>query len=272
MDQNILQTLREKMLLLSKGKKNAAQYILDHPHEAAFQTAAVIGKNVKVSESTVVRLASDLGYKGFPELQKALQQMIMTQFYSTSVEQPSMEASVKAASINDKCIENCDSQIQNGVECLTHLRDLYIYGSGIARPVVHYVGLCAEYMCAHIQCLFGLHEEYLHTLSHIGPGDVMMAVILGKYCNKDIATLSIAKEMGATVVLITDSDNGFLSENSDCVIQLPCTTGSIPPDLSVATKTVYRLFTELAKRRNSEIEQLAQIMTQMNDIYNGKEF
>ena len=76
MENNVLQTVRANMDGFSKGQKRIAQYILDNYDKAAFMTAARLGSISQVSESTVVRFAAALGYEGYPQLQKALQELI----------------------------------------------------------------------------------------------------------------------------------------------------------------------------------------------------
>ena len=76
MSKNVLQTIQSQMNSFSKGQKRIAQYILDNYDKAAFMTANRLGKTVEVSESTVVRFASELGYDGYPSMQKGLQELI----------------------------------------------------------------------------------------------------------------------------------------------------------------------------------------------------
>ena len=76
MNDNVLQMIQSNQGSFSKGQKRIAQYILENYDKAAFMTAAKLGKAVQVSESTVVRFAAQLGYDGYPEMQKALQELI----------------------------------------------------------------------------------------------------------------------------------------------------------------------------------------------------
>ena len=76
MNEPLLAKMEESIRRLSKGHKKIAAYIKENYDKAAFMTAAALGKKVGVSESTVVRFATELGFKGYPELQRALQQMI----------------------------------------------------------------------------------------------------------------------------------------------------------------------------------------------------
>mgnify|MGYP000809868685 CR=1 FL=1 len=76
MNRSVLQTIRNGMDTFSKGQKRIANYILENYDKAAFMTASKLGKTVQVSESTVVRFATQLGYEGYPSMQRALQEMI----------------------------------------------------------------------------------------------------------------------------------------------------------------------------------------------------
>ena len=76
MEKDLFTLINEKLSGLSKGHKLIANYILSHYDKAAFMTAQKLGKTVGVSESTVVRFASELGYDGYPALQKGLQELM----------------------------------------------------------------------------------------------------------------------------------------------------------------------------------------------------
>ncbi|MFR7894199.1 MAG: MurR/RpiR family transcriptional regulator [Dysosmobacter sp.] len=76
MNNNVLHTIRQQMPQFSKGQKRIAAYILEHYDKAAFMTASRLGQTVEVSESTVVRFAAQLGYEGYPEMQRDLRELI----------------------------------------------------------------------------------------------------------------------------------------------------------------------------------------------------
>ena len=75
-DNDLRNRINEHYGSLSKGQRLLAAYITDHYDKAAFLTAAKLGEAVGVSESTVVRFAANLGYKGYPQFQNALQDMV----------------------------------------------------------------------------------------------------------------------------------------------------------------------------------------------------
>ena len=86
MSYDILSTLREMEPTFSKGQKRIANYILTDCDKASNMTACRLGQITQVSESTVVRFASQLGYDGYPAMQKALQEMIRNKL--TSIQRP----------------------------------------------------------------------------------------------------------------------------------------------------------------------------------------
>ena len=82
MQSDILSILTEKAPTFSKGQRRIAQYITESYDKAAFMTANRLGKTVGVSESTVVRFAVDLGFDGYPSMQKAMQEMVLNRLTS----------------------------------------------------------------------------------------------------------------------------------------------------------------------------------------------
>lgn len=73
---DLMNKIQNNLSTFSKGQRLIAKYIIEHYDKAAFLTASKLGSTVGVSESTVVRFATELGYAGYPQLQKALQEMI----------------------------------------------------------------------------------------------------------------------------------------------------------------------------------------------------
>ena len=82
MGNDLISVLQAELASYSKGQRRIAQYIIDEYNKAAFMTAATLGKTVGVSESTVVRFAVDLGFDGYPSMQKAMQEMVLNRLTS----------------------------------------------------------------------------------------------------------------------------------------------------------------------------------------------
>ena len=65
---DLITKIQSELPGFSKGQKQIARFILEHYDKAAFMTASRLGVTVGVSESTVVRFATELGYDGYPHL------------------------------------------------------------------------------------------------------------------------------------------------------------------------------------------------------------
>ena len=82
MQDHLTARIQENQSRFSKGQRLIANYILEHYDKVAFMTASRLGATVGVSESTVVRFAMEIGYAGYPELQRAIQEMIRSKLTS----------------------------------------------------------------------------------------------------------------------------------------------------------------------------------------------
>ena len=73
---DLLSMLHNKMPELSKGQKRIANFLIEHYDKAVYLTASKLGEIAGVSESTVVRFAIELGYDGYPKLQRAVEELV----------------------------------------------------------------------------------------------------------------------------------------------------------------------------------------------------
>ena len=139
MSKSVLQTIRAGMDTFSKGQKRIAAFILDNYDRAAFMTAAKLGETASVSESTVVRFAAQLGYDGYPDMQKALQELIrgrLTSIQRIQVSRDQMTGSDILGSVMQRdmnsihdVIERLDrEEFERVVDKLLHAKHIYILG------------------------------------------------------------------------------------------------------------------------------------------------
>src|SRR5574344_1116069 len=121
MPKNILHTIEKNMSSFSKGQKLIARFILEDYDKAAFMTASKLGKTVQVSESTVVRFATQLGYDGYPSMQRALQELSRSDLV-TNVLQRDMEKIRMAMDQTD------GSEFSHVVDIIAQAKHIYIVG------------------------------------------------------------------------------------------------------------------------------------------------
>ncbi len=217
MSRSVLQTIREEMDTFSKGQKRVARFILDNYDRAAFMTAAKLGETASVSESTVVRFAAQLGYEGYPEMQKALQELIRGRLTSIQRIQasrdqmagPDIVGRVMQRDMNSihNVIERLDrDEFDRVVNKLLTARHIYILGvrssSFLAGYFNFYLHLISENVTLVQSSAAG---EIYEQLVHIGEGDVLVSISFPRYSKMAIHAVEFAKSRGAEVVAITDS-------------------------------------------------------------------
>ena len=141
MKYDLLSVIEKRMPDFSKGQRAIASYILTHYDKAAFMTASKLGKTVGISESTVVRFASEIGFEGYPELQKSLQQLISNKL--TSVQRIEVTSDIlgngdvldKVLSADiDKIRHTLDNisreDFDGAVNAILEAKNIYVVGEG----------------------------------------------------------------------------------------------------------------------------------------------
>lgn len=217
MTRDVLHTIQENMTGFSKGQRRIAGYILSDYDKAAFMTANKLGTVVGVSESTVVRFAAELGYDGYPAMQKALQEIVRSKLTSiqrirasndrlfgsdvvTTVLQTDMEK-IRSA------IESVDrAAFGSVVDKLMGARHIYILG-------VHSSSFLAGYLHFYFHLIFdnvtlvtsNSAGDILESILRIGPGDVLIGISFPRYSQSTVKGVRFAYDRGADVVAITDS-------------------------------------------------------------------
>lgn len=202
MKSDILVRIGQRMDALSKGQKRIAQLLHERPDETCFMTAAQIGKSANVSESTVVRFACELGYKGFPELQKDLQKIALSRIGSTQhIYQAEENMDDEKRTCANKNIDNIQKTMhlldgpsfENAVDRLKSCRNIYLYSDEYSRGLLHYLKfhLSAVYESVTV-------AESPADWMHVCPQDG--AIYLGFGDGDDcVQALSYARDHGAYI-------------------------------------------------------------------------
>lgn len=217
MDKDILAVISKENSGFSKGQRMISKYILENYDKAAFMTAGRLGKAVGVSESTVVRFASELGYDGYPGMRKALQEMIRNRL--TSVQR--IEAAkdliddrniLKAVLSDDidklqTTLEELDQDAFNAaVDSILNARRVYISAMRTSKYLAEFFGFYLNMMMdnVHVVSEDGAAEVY-EEMVRIDEGDVFVGLTFPRYSSRAIKAMRYAKENGARTIGITDS-------------------------------------------------------------------
>ena len=215
MTADILACIQNKMNSFSKGQRRIAAYILESYDKAAFQTARDLGKSVQVSESTVVRFATQLGYDGYPEMQKALQGMVLNRL--TSVQR--MELGTKRLRQEDVLNsvlqadmerirttgEKIDRDAFDGaVEALLNAHTIYILGVRSSSALSSFLCYYLRYLFDDVrQLMLSSESEALEALVRITPQDVLLGISFPRYCSVTMRAMELARSRGARTAALS---------------------------------------------------------------------
>lgn len=265
MNRDILSVIQSQMPTFSKGQKLIANYILQSYDKAAFMTASKLGKTVKVSESTVVRFAAELGYDGYPAMQRTLQEMIRNKL--TSIQR--IEVADDRMGNNDilsmvvhsdmeklrMTLEQIDRPSFDGaVQDIVKAKRIYIIGvrsaSAISTFLAFYFNLIFDNV-THVSAASA--SEMFEQLLRVGAGDVVIGVSFPRYSKRTVKALEFARDRGATVVAITDSDTSPLAETAQRLLLAKSDMVSFVDSLVAPLSLVNALIVAITRAKKQEL-------------------
>lgn len=224
--QDLMRTIQMKFPRLSKGQKLIAEYILKHYDKAAFMTAAKLGLSVGVSESTVVRFANELGFSGYPKLQKALQELIKNKL--TTVQRIELtndymneESALKGVLKSD--MENIRATLEkinhntfeDVVSSIFKAKTIYIIGLRSSTALAEFLGFYLNIILDNVKVVGYGMSDIFEQLINISEEDLVIGIGFPRYAARTIESLSYAQSKKATVVAITDSLLSPLASKAD---------------------------------------------------------
>jgi len=279
LDQNILHLIQERMSSFSKGQKRIAAFILESYDKAAFMTASKLGSTVNVSESTVVRFAAELGYDGYPSMQKSLQKMIRSRL--TSVQRIEMardrmgnqdivttvlEADVEK--IRNTLGELDRGSFERAVDTILEAKKIYIIGvrssSAISRLLAFYFNLIFDNVC---EISANTGSEVLEQVLRAGEGDVLIGVSFPRYSRRTVQAMGYARNRGASVIAITDSDVSPVAAEADITLLAKSDMASFVDSLVAPLSLVNALIVAVSQKRSKEVAETFRQLEQIWEEY-----
>ncbi|MCI6569468.1 MurR/RpiR family transcriptional regulator [Dysosmobacter sp. HCP28S3_G4] len=265
MAKSVLHTIESNMKTFSKGQKKIAAYILENYDKAAFMTASKLGSLVGVSESTVVRFASELGYEGYPSMQRALQEMIRSRLTSTqrikSAEDNLSGQDVLAAVVQSdidklrRIVDETDREDFDEVcRKIMTARRIYILGTRSSTFVAGYLNFYLHLMFENVTLVeANAAGEIFEQLFRIGPGDVLIAITFPRYSKVTMNTVKFAKDRGATIVAITDSELSPLYQQADVSLLVTSDMFSFVDSMVAPISMINALLVALGYRKGQDV-------------------
>lgn len=280
MKEDILVILEEKEPTFSKGQRRISRYIAESYDKAAFMTASKLGSTVGVSESTVVRFAVELGYNGYPEMQKAMQEMVMNRL--TSVQRMEIandrigkeDVLTKVLQADaDKIRQTCETisreHFSAAVEALVRARRIYLLGVRSTATLAQFAGYYMNYMFDNVQVITSSGPgEMFERLVGVTADDVVLAFSFPRYSSSTIKAAQYCRNVGATVVGVTNSALSPLAQHCDYVLIGKSDMVSLVDSLVAPLSVVNALLVALASARDREMEKSFEILERVWEEYN----
>lgn len=265
MKNSLLSKLESSTASFSKGQKKIAAYIMQNYDKAAFMTASALGEKVGVSESTVVRFASELGFKGYPEFQKEIQQMIKSKL--TAVQRMEVSESLIGdgdviRSVLSKDIEliretaekTSKEDFKRAVEAIKKANKIYILGvrssAALASFLAFYFNLVFDSV---VLVDTSSASEMFEQMFRIGEGDVCIAISFPRYSKQTVNALRFIADRKATVISITDNDASPMVPYTDHLLVAKSNMASVVDSLVAPLSLINALIVSVTLSKKDEV-------------------
>lgn len=261
----LLQKIDKKYPRLSKGQKKLADYIRQEYDKAAFLTAAKMGEVVGVSESTVVRFAMTLGYKGYPEFQKALEELVRTKLNSIQrmevtygrISQGEILTSVLQADIEKikLTMGSMDQEaFEMAVDTILKAKRIYVIGIRSCAPLASFLSYYLQLICEDVTLVnTNSSSEIFEQLIRINEHDVIIGISFPRYSMRTLKALEFASNRKAKVITLTDSVHSPMNLYSSCNLIARSDMASIVDSLVAPLSVVNALVVALCMKRQKEV-------------------
>lgn len=276
---SLMNRISQQMASMSKGQKAIASFILNQYEQAAYLTAARIGEEAGVSESTVVRFAMELGFEGYPHFQKELQEELKVRL--TSVQR--MKASFKLAGREDilgavlqsdieKLKRTSDKLDRNkfnqAVDAILGAEKIYILGVRSAAPLASFLGFYFNLIFDNIRLVHTTSvSEMFEQILPVSKKDVVVAISFPRYSKRTIKAMTYARSTGATVVAITDKSESPVAENSDISLLAPSDMMSFVDSLVAPLSVINALIAAIGFKRQEHVIETLEKLEHIWDEY-----
>lgn len=273
---DLINRINNKYSRMSKGQKHLATYISDNYDKAVFLTAAKMGEIVGVSESTVVRFATFLGYKGYPEFQKALEELVRNKLnsvqrmevtYGRITQSKILETVLQSDSDKIKStLEKIDhSAFEAAVDTILGAKNIYIIGIRSCAPLASFLAFYMNLMFDNVRLLStSSSSELFEQMVRINEEDVIIGISFPRYSMRTLKALEFANNRNAKVITLTDSVHSPMNLYSSCNLIADSDMASIVDSLVAPLSVINALIVALCMKKQKEV---AKTLTMLEDIW-----
>ena len=279
MARDVLAQMKEQYPSFSKGQRAIANYIQNTFEKAAFLTAARLGQAVGVSESTVVRFATHLGYKGYPEFQSALEELVRNKLnsiqrmevtYGRISQSKIMETVLKSDA--DKIHSTLEKIDQNAfelaVDTILHAKHIYIIGIRSCAPLASFMAFYFTLMFPNVHLIqTSSSSEIFEQMVRIGKEDVIIGISFPRYSMRTLKAMEFANNRSAKVITLTDSVHSPMNLYSSCNLIADSDMASIVDSLVAPLSVINALIVALCMKKQNEVAKTLEMLEDIWDEY-----
>ena len=252
------------MPTFSKGQKQIARFIIDHYDKAAYMTASKMGAEVGISESTVVRFVMELGYEGYAEFQKSLQEIIRTKLTAfqrvevtnSRVGDGDILKNVLMSDIDKirRTLEYIDPvSFNNAVDRIVTARNIYIIGVRSSSSLAGFLNYNFRMMFDNVKFVQTTSgSEMFEQIMNIGKDDVMIAISFPRYSKRIIHAVEYARGTGADVISLTDSPESPIALHASYLLVAQSDMVSFVDSLVAPLSVINALIVAVSRKRQDE--------------------
>lgn len=263
---DIITRINERFAAMSKSHKAIAAFITDHYDQAVFMTAAKLGEELGISESTVVRFAAGLGYEGYPEFQQALAEWVQSKLgkvQKMNVKYGKSTQSEILSAVLSSDIEKIQDTMQNldpvafeaAVDSILGAETIYIVGIRSCEPLADFLSFYLNMIRGNVQLLRTTSvSEMFEQMIRIGENDVMIGISFPRYSMRTLKAMEFANDRNAKVITITDSIHSPMNLYSSCNLLARSDMVSIVDSLVAPLSVINALVVALCLKRSDEVK------------------
>ncbi len=262
---DILSAIKSEIPSFSKGQSRIANYILESYDKAAFMTANRLGRAVEVSESTVVRFAVQLGYDGYPAMQKALQEVVRNKLTSVQrigvvndllggqdVVSMVMCSDLETMHATQEALDR--ATFERAVDAIVSAKTLYIVGVRSSNALANFLNFYLRNMLDNVRLIEPTAvSEMFEQLVHIGAEDAIICISFPRYSSRTIKALEFCKKAGAQVVALTDSEQAPAAREADHVLIAKSEMISIVDSLVAPFSIINAIIVAVGRKKELEL-------------------
>lgn len=276
---DVISYIENHMDGFSKRQKMIGQYIIENYDKAAYMTAARLSSEAGVSESTVVRFAAELGFDGYQQLQRTLQELTRTQLTSVQrmavadqrIGNENILKSVLEADIDkiQKTLHEIDTgEFYKAAEALAEAKNVYVIGVRSAASLAMFAGFYFNLMFDHVHLIHTTSaSDVFEQILRVNQGDVVLGISFPRYSKSTIKALEYAQKRGATVIGLTDSIHSPIVRTSACCLIARSDMASFADSIVAPLSVLNALIAELGIRKKDDMADTFEHLEQIWDEY-----